>query len=108
MIFVDDFADKHVAIPNFGLVNQLSLDEILKTEMFAHSDGQLRAVHLILGYTPISKIFQASKCVIKTKDPHLHRISQRPLSALNKPKIRVFSFPKALLSQKALSSLNLS
>ena len=39
------------------------------------SDGQLRAAHLILGYTPISHAFQAPKCVIKTKDPWLHRIS---------------------------------
>ena len=38
-------------------------------------DGQLWAGHLILGYTPISHAFQASKCVIKAKDPRLHRIS---------------------------------
>ena len=43
--------------------------------MFVHSDGQLRAAHLILGYTPISKSYQAPKCVIKAKDPRLHRIS---------------------------------
>jgi len=30
---------------------------------------------LILGYTPISSSFQAPKCIIKAKDPHLHRIS---------------------------------
>ena len=38
-------------------------------------DGQLRAAHLILGYTPISRAFQAPKCVIRAKDPRLHRIS---------------------------------
>ena len=38
-------------------------------------DGQLRATHLILGYTPISKSFQAPKCVIKARDPQLQRIS---------------------------------
>ena len=43
--------------------------------MFVHSDAQLRATHLILGYTPISKSYQAPKCVIKAKDPRLHRIS---------------------------------
>ena len=31
--------------------------------------------HLILGYTPISKSYQVLKCVIKAKDPRLHRIS---------------------------------
>ena len=39
------------------------------------ADGQLRAAHLILGYTPISRAFQALRCVIRAKDPWLHRIS---------------------------------
>ena len=39
------------------------------------SDGQLRAAHLILGYAPISRAFQAPRCVIRAKDPRLHRIS---------------------------------
>ena len=38
-------------------------------------DNQLRAARLILGYTPISRAFQVSKCVIKARDPRLHRIS---------------------------------
>ena len=39
------------------------------------ANGQLRAAHLILGYTPISHAFQAPKCVIRAKDPQLHHIS---------------------------------
>ena len=39
------------------------------------ADGQLRAAHLILGYTPIFLTFQAPKCVRKANDPRLHRIS---------------------------------
>ena len=58
------------------------MDKILKAEVFVHSDGQLRAVHLILGNTPISKSFQAPKCVIKAKDPQLHRISVAALGFL--------------------------
>ena len=38
-------------------------------------DSQLRAAHLILGYTPISRVFQVPRCVIRAKDPQLHRIS---------------------------------
>ena len=38
--------------------------------------------HLILDYTPISKSFQALKCVIKAKDPHLYRISVAVLGFL--------------------------
>ena len=43
--------------------------------MFVHIDGQLWAAHLILDYIPISKSFQAPKCVIKAWDPQLQRIS---------------------------------
>ena len=39
------------------------------------ANDQLRAAYLILGYTPISHAFQVPKCVIKAKDPRLHRIS---------------------------------
>ena len=54
----------------------MSLDRILQSEVYVNeSDGQLRATHLILGYTPISRAFQAPKCVIRAKDPWLHRIS---------------------------------
>ena len=70
----DDFADKHVAKPNFNLVNKDNLDKILRAEVFVNKDDQLRATHLILGYTSISSNFQASKCVMKAKDPPLHQI----------------------------------
>ena len=58
-VFPNSFVDKNVAIPNFILVNQQSLDKILKVEVFVHTDGQLRASHLILDYTLISK---SSRC----------------------------------------------
>ena len=57
--FPNDFADKNAAIPDFSLVNKSSLDKILKAKVFVHSDGHLRAAHLILGYTPFH---QASRC----------------------------------------------
>ena len=75
MFFVD-LADTHAFEPHFGLVNRESSDKILKAEVFVNEeDGQLRAAHLILGVTPISRDFQAPKCVIKAKDPHLRHIS---------------------------------
>ena len=74
-VLVDDFADPHAAAPNFNLVNQASLDKILKVEIFIHTNGQLRAAHLILDYIPISKSFLVPKCVIKARDPQLQRIS---------------------------------
>ena len=54
----------------------MSLDRILQSEVYVNElDGQLRAAHLILGYTPISHAFQAPRCVIRAKDPRLYRIS---------------------------------
>ena len=71
----DEFADKYFAIPNFNLVNELDLTIILKSEIFMHTDGQLRATHIILGYDPISSSFQAPKYVTKVRDPYLHQIN---------------------------------
>jgi len=73
--FTDGFTDRCAAEPNFNLVNKDSLDKILKAKVFVNSNGQLRATHLILGYTLISSSFQAPKCDIRARDPHLHRIS---------------------------------
>ena len=75
LVSPNGFADKNAAIPNFNLVNQASLDKIFKAKVFVHTDGQLRATHLILDYIPISKSFQMPKCVIKARDPRLHQIS---------------------------------
>ena len=69
------FVDKHTAVPNFNLFNQPSLDKILKAKVFVLSDGQLRVAHLILDYNPLLSSFQASKCVIKVKDPCLHLVN---------------------------------
>ena len=52
------------------------MDRVLQVEIyFNESNGQLRAAHLILGYNPISRAFQALSCVIRAKDPRLRRIS---------------------------------
>ena len=51
------------------------MDNILKAEVFVNEDdNQLRVAHLILGYTLISRAFQAPKCVIKAHDLCLCRI----------------------------------
>ena len=74
MVF-DEFANKHSATLNFGLINELDLTKILKAEIFVHIDGQLRAAHLILSYNPLPSSFQAPEYVIKARDPHLHQIN---------------------------------
>ena len=70
------FADRRYTKPNLRLVNKASLDKVLKAEIYVNeADGQLRAAHLILGYTPLSFAFQVPKCVIRARNPRLHRIS---------------------------------
>ena len=72
----NDIANPNSTTPSLHLVNKASLDRILKSEVYINeSDDQLKAAHLILGYTPISGAFQAPRCVIRTKDPWFHRIS---------------------------------
>ena len=72
----NDFTDRRSSKPLLKLVNGESLDRILRSEVFINeADGQLQVAYIILRYTPISFAFQAPKCVIKAKDPRLHRIS---------------------------------
>ena len=52
-------------------MNFKDLNRILRSEIFLHKDGQLRAAHVILGYTPSTKRFQSPKNVIRAKDPRL-------------------------------------
>ena len=71
-----DIADPHATTPSLRLVNKASLDRILQAEVYVNeSDGQLKATHLILEYTPIPRAFQAPTCVIRARDPRLYRIS---------------------------------
>ena len=70
------FVDTNSTTPLFCLVNRASLDRILQSEVYVKEvDSQMRAAHLILGYMPISRVFQAPRCVIRAEDPRLHRIS---------------------------------
>ena len=76
LIVSTDIVDPRATTPSLRLVNKASLDRVLQAEIYVNeSDGQLRAAHLILGYNPISRSFQAPLCVIKAKDPRLRRIS---------------------------------
>ena len=74
--YFNDFADNRSTKPQLSLVNRVSVDKILQSEVYVNEvDSQLRTAHLILRHTPISHAFQASKCVIKAKDPWFHCIS---------------------------------
>ena len=63
--------DEHYTALNKNFVNFPELNRILKSKIFLQKDGQLRAVHMILGFTPISKHFQSPKHMTRAKDPRL-------------------------------------
>ena len=75
-IGLNDIADPHATTPSLRLVNKTSLNRILQFKVYINeSNSQLRAAHLILRYITMSRAFQAPRCVIRAKDPQLHRIS---------------------------------
>ena len=80
--FSDVFADKkHVALkPN--LVNVTDLNKVLRSEVFVNEDRQLRAVHLILNFKPLSDNFQDVGHAIKAGDSRLARIDVSVLGFL--------------------------
>ena len=51
------FADKRYVAPNLNFVNVLDLNNVLRSEVFVSEDRQLRAVHLILNFKPLSDKF---------------------------------------------------
>ena len=54
----DIFADKRHVAPKLSLVNVSGLNKLLRSEVFISEDRQLRAVHLILDYELLSRIYQ--------------------------------------------------
>lgn len=63
--------DEYHTAPTKYLVNFKDLNKILRSEIFLHKDGQLRAAYVILGYKPSTKHFQSLKNVIKARDHRL-------------------------------------
>ena len=49
--------DKLFTNPKLSLINVPALNYLLRSKIFVNNDGQLRAVHLILDFEPISRSF---------------------------------------------------
>ena len=58
-------------MPNFNLVNVHDLNKMLRSEVFVNEDRQLRAIHLILDFQPLSDKFQDVGHAIRASDPQL-------------------------------------
>ena len=79
------FLDKKATTKRWSLVNFKDLNRILKSKIFFHSDGQLRAAHVILRFKPISSHFYSLKHIIKAKDACLARIDMAVAGFIQKP-----------------------
>ena len=73
-LFLAVIADKGHIAPRLSLTNVAALNYVLRSEIFVSKDRQLRAVHLILDFDPISKTFQEIGHAIKAGDPRINRI----------------------------------
>ena len=60
--------------PQLSHTNIMGLNYLLRSEIFVSEDRQLRAVHLILDFEPISRVFQDIGHAIRTGDPRINRI----------------------------------
>ena len=58
---------RHIA-PKLSLTNVAALNYLLRSEIFVSEDRQLRAVHLILDFEPISEIYQEIGHAIRAGD----------------------------------------
>ena len=67
-------ADKRLVNPWLSHTNVVGLNYLLRSEIFVSEERQLRAVHLILDFEPISRVFQEIGHAIRAGDPRIHRI----------------------------------
>ena len=58
VLFLAVIANKRHVAPRLSFTNVVALNYLLQLEIFVSKDRQLRAVHLILDFEPISQTFQ--------------------------------------------------
>ena len=66
--------DKFFTNPKLSLINVPALNYLLRSEIFVNDDEQLRAIHLILDFEPISRSFLDVGNSIRAGDHRLARI----------------------------------
>ena len=72
--FSNVFANKdHVSL-KLSPVNVPGLNFLLRLEIFLSEDNQLRVAHLIIGYEPLSRIYQDAGQALRAGNPKLARI----------------------------------
>ena len=107
------FADKRHVAPKLSHTNVATLNYLLRSEIFVSEDRQLRAVHLILDFQPISEIYQDVGNAIRAGDPRLARIdvlwpnflARDDLPPIALPLQRILLEAAAALEEEIASSL---
>ena len=108
------FADKKHVTPRLNLVNVAGLTKVVRSEIFVSEDRQLRAVHLILNFEPLSNQFQDVGQVIRAGDLRLRQIDVFVPSFLareNLPSVELplhCAFPEEATPRKETASSCLS
>ena len=73
-VFPNGFADRNTVVPNFNLMNQASLEKILKAEVFVHTDGITKGcspdfgLHSNFQHLPSIEMHNQGKGLTSTKD----------------------------------------
>ena len=74
VLFLAVIANKRHIAPRLSFTNVVALNYLLQLEIFVSEDRQLRAVHLILDFEPISWTFQEIGHAIRAGDPRINHI----------------------------------
>ena len=74
ILFLAVIANRRHVAPRLSFTNVVALNYLLQLEIFVSEDRQLRAVHLILDFEPISRTFQEISHAIRAGDPRINCI----------------------------------
>ena len=85
--------DRRVVTPRLSHTNVAALNYLLQPEIFVSEDHQLQAVHLILDFEPISRVFQEIGHAIKAGDPRINRIDVFKLDFLAREDLPLVRLP---------------
>ena len=78
----DSFADTKRLKKDLRVIHVRGLNFVLRSEIFVHWDGQLRASHLILELEPVYSIWQAFRQALLVDSPLLSYIDVRHANSL--------------------------
>ena len=78
-------------------MNFAGLKKVLRSEVFVSEDRQLRTVHVILDFEPLSNQFQEVGHAIRVGDPRLAQIDVSVPSFLAREACHPLSYPSTVL-----------